>query len=197
MDETQRTEVALFRYSLIAPLLAKDLSPEHKSQIRREILAQKHHGPGCSRHKTVSERSLRRYLHDYRHGGFEALKPKARSDTGSLWGFSQEALGKAVALKEELPARSVRQIIEMLDLDPKTQAKPGNISHSTLARHLKRLGKTKKELKPKAPLRRYQRAYRNALWQSDVLTQAQATNFSGNSPAKERGKRHIDPTKRL
>ncbi len=78
-------------------------------------------------------------------------------------------LAKAVALKEELPERSVRQIAEMLALDPETPVGPGELKVSTLARHLRLLGKTRRLLaKPARTFRRFEQEGPNRLWQADV-----------------------------
>jgi transposase InsO family protein len=78
-------------------------------------------------------------------------------------------LEKAVALREEVPERSARQIIDILVLDPDTPVGAGDLKPSTLARHLARLGKTRSLLKaPKRSFRRYEKERPNPQWQSDV-----------------------------
>lgn len=168
MDD-HATQVALFRYGLIAPLLAPDLSPEERARLRREILGRLHVRPGDGKAEPVSERSLRRWLKAYRDGGFAALKPRSRRDRGQVRRIEAAVLEKAVALREAVPGRSVRQIIEILALDPETPVGEGEVKRSTLARHFKRLGKTRALLQqPKEPFRRYEKERPNLQWQSDV-----------------------------
>jgi transposase InsO family protein len=79
-------------------------------------------------------------------------------------------LARAVQLRQEVPARSTRQIIDILTLDPETAVGPGDIKLSTLSRQLRRLGKTRALLRqPKDVFRRYEKDSPNAQWQSDVL----------------------------
>jgi len=168
MDD-HATRTALFRYGVIAPLLAPDLEPEEKRLIREGILAQTHVFPGEAKARKASARTIRRWLRAYRQGGFSGLKPKQRRDRGRPKSIGPEVLEKAVALREEVPSRSTRQIIDILVLDPETPVGPGHISPSTLARHFSRLGKTRRLLgKPKVSFRRYEKDRPNAQWQSDV-----------------------------
>lgn len=168
MDD-RATEVALWRYSIIVPLLSPDLSPAEARDIRAGILEREHVLPWGSRAREVSARTLRRWLLSYRRGGFEGLKPKPRKDRGRPRSIEPEVLEKAVALREEVPERSARQIIDILSLDPGTEVKAGRLKRSTLSRHLARLGKARSLLKaPKGFFRRYEKDHPNAQWQSDV-----------------------------
>jgi len=47
--------------------------------------------------------------------GYEGLKPRTRSDNGKLKAISREVLERAAELKQELPERSVRRIIRILE----------------------------------------------------------------------------------
>lgn len=169
MDD-RPTQVALFRYSVIAPLLASDLSTAERVRLQQEILGQMHLPPGASKAQKVSARTLRRWQKAYRNGGFTRLHPRARRDQGRPRRMDPAVLQKAVALREEVPERSVRQIVEILTLDPDTPVQAGELKLSTLARHLRRLGKTRSLLKlPKQAYRRYEKDRPNAQWQSDVF----------------------------
>jgi transposase InsO family protein len=162
------TEEALFRYGVISPLLEPNLDRAEKSRRRREILDRLHALPGGG-HRRVSGRTLRRWVKAYREGGFEGLKPKPRRDRARPRALSPEVLARAVALKEELPERSVRQIVEMLAMDPETPVGPGELKVSTLARHLRLLGKTRRLLaQPARAFRRFEQEGPNRLWQADV-----------------------------
>jgi len=163
------TDVALRRYGIIAPLLSPDLGPGEAWSIRADILERKHALSGEGKARAISARTLRRWLRAYRAGGFETLKPKTREDQGRPRRIDPAVLEKAVALREEVPERSARQIIDILVLDPNTPVGAGDLKPSTLARHLARLGKTRSLLKtPKHSFRRYEKERPNVQWQSDV-----------------------------
>jgi transposase InsO family protein len=162
------TEIALFRYGLIAALLQ---DPPAKGQLEmalREIAAKPYHIPGSTRTR-VSVTTLRRYLRTYRTDGFEELRPPPRADAGAPRAFPPEVLDKAVALREAQPARTTQTLVDILSRDESlTLAKPLN-AH-TLTTHLRRLGKTRRRLAQTAQAyRRFERDHVNSLWQGDML----------------------------
>lgn len=159
--EDHATEVALWRYGIIVGLLAPDLDRIEARRLRAEILEGHYVFQGKSR--KVTERTLRRWLESYRRGGFKALGPKTRKDRGRPRGVEPELLEKAVSLREEVPERSTRQIIDILALDRGTET--GLPRPSTLSRHLRQRGKTRKRLKaPKGGYRRYEMDRPNLQW---------------------------------
>lgn len=151
-------ESALLKYAVISPLLQENLEACEKRKIRREILSR----------EGMSERTLRRYLESYRKSGFNGLLPKERSDKGKSIAIPLEILVEATKLKEELPQRSTRRIIKILEGE-KIVTK-GFVSRSTLDRHLSRIGVSTRELKSKEVTtgRRFKKSSRNMLWQTDI-----------------------------
>ena len=103
----RNTEIALFRYGLIAPLLFDPLAAGELEKALRQIASKTYAIPYSSRTK-VGVSTLRRYLQLYNQGGFEALRPKERADKGTPRVFGLEVLEKAIALREEQPARGQR-----------------------------------------------------------------------------------------
>jgi len=113
---------------------------------------------------------LRRHLQHYRERGYKSLEDTPRSDKGILRSVSPEVVDEAVKLRQELPSRSVRRIIEILEGERKV--KPGEVSRSSLNRHLIARGYGTAQLraadKMPQPSSRFQRKKRNDLWQSDI-----------------------------
>lgn len=157
-DKQDPRDVALKRYALIAPLLEPGLEEAEARKRRREILA----NGTCP----VSERTLRRYLAAYRERGFDGLCPKKRTDAGRPRAVTPELLAEAVALKRELPQRSVRSVIEILEEEGRV--KRGMLRPATLARHFAKLGLMEIPKNPKGGFRRFQKEHRNCLWQADL-----------------------------
>ena len=116
-EEERRTQIALFRYGLIAALLNRPLGT---GRDRRPLPGHRHpNSPDSLSTRThVDEETAWRYLQAYRRGGFEALKPKPRSDGGQSRRIPPEILAKAIALREEVPSRSAATIIQILRRDP-------------------------------------------------------------------------------
>jgi putative transposase len=169
-DEQWRTEVALFRYTLILPLLRHDRQRDGtKCQIREAIAAQQHVIPHSER-CTISVPTLRRWEKDYLAGGFDALKPKPRSDRGASRALSAETLERAEALKRELPSRSTRAVVDILKRDAASPVAEECIAPRTLSRQLAARGATTVRLTKARPVfRRFERSHFGDLWQSDAM----------------------------
>lgn len=166
MDEDRLTEIALFRYGVILPLLEKGLEPAEARRRRQEILERHHQIPYTGKTR-ISDRTLRRWLLNYRRDGFAGLKPRPRP-TATCRAIPPALLARAVALREENPRRSVRQVIHMLVLAG--EAGEGELKPSTLARAFHALDKTRRHLTgPGRAFRRFEKEEPNALWQSDVM----------------------------
>ncbi len=162
MTEEQSQLIANFRYGVIAPMVVQPLARGEQARMLRELAGREYKVPFSKKTK-VGERVLERWLSLYRKGGLEALKPKERSDSGSLRAVPDKVLEKAKALKREIPQRSVQQIITILEL--KGDVEKGQVKESTLRRHL---GPAEKVVprSPK-PRRRFEAPYRNHTWQGD------------------------------
>ena len=156
-------EEALRRYQMIAPLLDEDLDEAKRRQLREEIAAK--YG--------ISKRSLYRYEAKYREESFTGLRPMNREKRRSQalpenW---DEIVGEAIQLKREVPRRSVRQIIKILEIEG--YAPPGVIKASTLQRYLYNAGLGVKQMKRytekrETTSRRFCRAHRMELLQGDI-----------------------------
>ena len=121
----------------------------------------------------ISKRTLYRYEKGYREEGFEGLRPAGRTKKrrqGLPENF-ERIMEQAVQLKREVPKRSVRQIIKILELEG--WAQPGVLKQSTMQRHLYDAGLGKKQMKRYAEKRetssrRFCRPHRMELLQGDI-----------------------------
>lgn len=166
MDDAKRETVATFRFGLIAPVVTRRLDPGERQKILKEISSQTYFSPEGTCEQ-VSIRTLERYIAAYSKLGLEGLKPKARTDKANPRTIPVDLLEKAVALKLEAPARSVQQIIRILEL---TGCVPeGILKGSTLSAHLYQSAKIKESTQGKTgTFRRYEMAYPNQVWQADT-----------------------------
>lgn len=156
-------EEALRRYQMIAPLLDPDMDEGKRQQMRGET-AEKN---------GISKRTLYRYEKRYREEGFDGLRPAGRTQKRQqrLPENFEEIMGQAVQLKREVPKRSVRQIIKVLELEG--WAQPGVLKQSTMQRHLYEAGLGRKQMKRYAEKRavssrRFCRPHRMELLQGDI-----------------------------
>ena len=164
----RNTEIALFRYGLIAPLLYDVLAAGELEKALRQIAAKRYAIPHSQRTQ-VSVTTLRRYLQAYQQGGFEALRPQERGDKRQPRAFDAAVLEKAVALREAQPARTTPMIVQLLHRDPELKLNAPLNAH-TLATHLRQLGKTRRLLRQQSrAFARFERSCPNELWQGDAM----------------------------
>ncbi len=166
--EERDTQIALFRYGLIAALVFTPLPAGQLEQALRQIARGRYRIP-YSKRTRVGLSTLRRYLRVYQQGGFEALRPKERVDKGVPRALPPPVLERAIALRQEQPARTTPMLVELLQRDPELHlASPLN-AH-TLTTHLRARGQTRRLLaqSPRA-FHRFEQETVNALWQGDAM----------------------------
>lgn len=158
-----RDDQALKRLEMISPLLDPDLDEAKRCQMR-EMIAEKN---------GITTRSLYRYEKYYREDSFEGLRPKNREmrRSAKLPENYDEIVAQAIQLKREVPRRSVRQIIKILEIEG--WAPPGTIKASTLQRYLYKAELGKKQMRKYAEARetssrRFCRPHRMELLQADI-----------------------------
>jgi len=156
-------EAALKRYQMIAPLLDPDMDDAKRCQLREEI----------AKKNGVSKRTLYRYEAGYRSDQFNGLRPMDREKHRSqaLPANFEEIVTEAIQLKREVPRRSVRQIIKILEIEG--WAAPGVLKRSTLQRYLYQAGLGQKQMrryaeKRETSSRRFCRPHRMELVQGDI-----------------------------
>jgi len=171
LNEEKQEEIALFRHGILFPVLRDGLRRGALTEYLREVAAQKHDIPHSEKTE-ISVSTLKRWRRKYLEEGFDGLKPKFRSDRDQPRAIDPEVLDRACQLRKENPDRSARQIIEMLQLSE--EIAEGEVKRSTLSRHLRKRGLSRKMLKQeeedgaKLPYRRFEAEAPNHLWQSDV-----------------------------
>lgn len=136
-------EVAAFRYRLIAEAI--ELSSDDAVSAVLSRLASATHSDPWGRPFQCRARTLWRYLRAYRRGGLLALRPPTRKDRGALRALAPEVLSRAVALRRKLRSRSTSTLIDILVREKRVR--DGQIARSTLDRHLRRLGCTRRLLR--------------------------------------------------
>lgn len=109
MDEDLRQKVALFRYSLIAPLVTNTFSQATAKEYLQEITAKKLDTP-AETNVEYSPSTIKDWLRLYRKYGIDGLYPKSRSDKGTSRRLSTEAKNFILACKSEMPKRSAKSI---------------------------------------------------------------------------------------
>lgn len=166
MTDDNVLERALFRYQIISPFLALDISRGEKTRMYQELADKERVAPNGRRIK-ISAETIRYWLRCYHREGFEGLKDDQRSLRGGK--IPEEAVLKACQLKQQVPERSIDKIIRIME--DMGFVEEGLLRRSTLHRQLQKKGLSARCLKPadKQDLARWQADYANDLWQSDML----------------------------
>ena len=155
------TEVAAERYTIIAELVFARRDGADPARIR-ELKKQ------TMERAQISRKTIDRWLKAYEDNGFEGLKPQIRTST--MTRFPAEWLEEAIQLRRELPARSIAQIIDIMESEGTVPK--GALKRVTLQDNLAKAGYSSARMKQytnkTAAARRFQRSDRNALWQSDI-----------------------------
>lgn len=102
--------IALWRWSLIEPVMDPALTMRQRGAIVRKLAAVEHQGPSGTV-VAVSRRTLDRWIVARREGGFDALVPSPRQCSPRT---DPEVVELAVGLKMENPARTAAQVRRIL-----------------------------------------------------------------------------------
>lgn len=158
-DQKKAEAVAAQRVQLLSPLLAEGLDVAKARELKEKICEQ----------SGLSERTVRRYLAQYRENGFGGLKPKGKGRYAEET-IAPHLLEQAILLRREVPSRSVAQIIQIMEWEGRIQ--PGEIKRSTLQEKLTQRGYSSRHMRMYAnsgvAARRFQKRHRNQLWHSDL-----------------------------
>ena len=118
---------------------------------------------------SISERTLRRYMEGFRRSGYDGLLRQPNSSKGVSRTISADVMEKAIELRRELPNRSIRRILTILEGEGIIST--GAIPKSTLTRQMQQRGFGASQVKSEvrqAASKRFQKEHRNALWQADI-----------------------------
>ena len=191
MTNDERDAWALFRYRCISPLLDPAGSPADRRAYRAFLQT---HPPTAPTGQPFlpSDRSLRRYVQQYRQGGFEALRPRRRADVGTLRAIPPVLWEQIVVFKREVPERSAEQVLALLTAWAPTvglaPALVARVRRATVYRQWARHGLTRRRLQEAAPkrYRRWEAAAPGDLWQTDVVNGPYLPDPTADDPDRKR-----------
>jgi len=163
MQEDIREKIALKRYQLISPVLAE---PKRAQNDYFRVQAEREHDFPRWGPRKVKVSTFKHWLRQYRRGGFEALKPKSRTDRGRPRRLDAE-MCKAIEIKcKAYPFWTVQMLYENL----KSQGLLGEppVHYNTLLRLVKAEGWLK--LKGRSDVRKaFEVENVNDLWLCDFM----------------------------
>jgi len=141
IDERRR-EIALFRYAVIGELEFEGLSRGEISTRMQSLSSRKWKIPKDEEHK-FTERTLWNWWMKYKREGLKGLVPESRK-TGPRE-ISPEILKEVIQARKEVPSRSTRTVIHVLELQ--NVVPKGKLKRSTLDRILDEAGESRRRLK--------------------------------------------------
>ncbi len=160
--------VALFRYSVLGPLVNRAALQRGELKAILQELAARHYDIPGSRNSLLSEKTIEAWYYAWRRDGLEGLTPKVRSDRGQskIAPEVQEAILEA---KRKNPRRSIRTIRRLLE--SRGAVAKGELSRSAIHRLLQAHGLSRSSGSASEPEERraYVAEHAGDIWYGDVM----------------------------
>jgi len=164
MDEEAKKKIALFRFSLIAPLLNQTFKEATAKAYLESVSAKVYDVPFYGT-KEYAPETIKGWLLDYRKHGIEGLYPHSRADKGMPRLLSEEVKQYILDAKDYCPQRSAKSIYH--ELIAKGLISPKGISLSTIQRFIKNHGLKASNTDVK-DRRAFEMEYPGDCWQTDI-----------------------------
>ena len=164
MEQEKKQQIALMRYSAIAPLIigARDDLPSLSAYFR-DASAKGIVAPDGTLHH-YSPGTLEKWYHSYKKYGFDALIPAGRSDCGVSRKIDDDLREQITYLKHTSPRISAAAIYRQLQDNGSIRS--GQLSESTICRFINQLSLQEK-ITANQDMRRYERPHINEVWCGD------------------------------
>jgi hypothetical protein len=162
MDEKVRDERALFKFSLIAPVINGTVTGSVMDYFE-QICTKSYQIPGGD-FKEISPNTVRRWLSEYRRFGLDGLKRKPRNDKGAPRVLTAEIAQAIKELKSIYPHKTATTIYSELLAGGFLGSPP--VSIATVQRFIRKFD-WKSE--PNIERKRFVFEFANDCWQTDVL----------------------------
>lgn len=131
--ESEKNDIALFRFAIIAPLINNTYEEKFKEDFFRKAALKKYISPK-GKEVVLTAGNIKRWYIAYNKYGFEALKPKTRIDVGTSRKIPTICIDKIAEIKEKYPHITGKAIYKKLIEDGDILAK--NVSLASLYRFL-------------------------------------------------------------
>lgn len=166
MTMDQKQKVALFRYSVIAPLEAGTSDPSiSNNEFFRQAAAKTYTGPDGNP-VTVGASTVEKWHHAYRKGGFDALFPQSRKDEGISRKLDPDLQSQIRFLLAEHPRITAAEIHRTLLSNGSIHF--SQVSISTVERFV-RMVRGSDGTSDNKDMRRYERTHINEVWYGDTM----------------------------
>lgn len=164
MLDKNLNEIALFRFSLIAPVVNDTFDAISQMQYFRDVSSKTHTLPNGSKTK-FSAGAIKKWFLTYRKDGFEALVPKTRKDMGKPRNLNLNSIEKIHSLKEKFPYITGKLIYQKLVEEG--YIKVTKTSLATVLRYIRDNNLKRNQVAP-VERRAFEMQFTNDCWQSDT-----------------------------
>ena len=163
-DDEMKRQMALFRFSLIAPAVAGTYPQPSMIDYFRETCQKEYRLPN-GKMTTFSPLTLKKWYWLYTDKGLDALIPKARIDTGRSRVLTDDVCRQIRAYREQFPYITGKKIYEKLIEDG--HMKPADASLDSIYRYMKAEDMTRNGMPPQECLA-FEFEHANDCWQADT-----------------------------
>ena len=164
MDEEMRQKIALFRFSIIAPLVNDTYEARSKEAFYRFLSSKSYIFPDGKETK-FSPETIKNWFLKYSQKGMDGLMPKTRNDAGSSRVLTNQVIGYIHELKDKYPYITGTLIHQKLI--EQGYIKASKVSLATILRYIKANGLRKREAETK-DRRAFEMEHANDCWQADT-----------------------------
>lgn len=165
MNEQQRREVALWRYSILGSIVSARLEHGDRKQHFERAAAREWEYPN-GRTVRLSARTIEGWYYRWRTHGLDGLMPTTRSDAGSTH-LAPEICTLLIRAKREKPRRSIPHLIKILERAKKVPK--GTLARSTVHRVLARAGLSRLPARAEKERRSFLVEHVGDLWLGDAM----------------------------
>jgi len=127
---------ALFRLSVLGPLVSRERLERGELQRGIRELAQREYAIPDSKRRHLGEKTIEAWYYAWRRDGINGLQPKTRLDSGRSK-IAAAVQAAVLAAKRDNPRRSIRQIVRLLEAagTVPSQSLSRSAAHRLLAQH--------------------------------------------------------------
>lgn len=164
MKNEKKQEIALFKFSVISPLVSGTYEDSASNMAFFRDAAKQTYNNHKGEKTVLSPATIKRWYYDYIRDGFEGLLPKCRNDAGTSRKLDDDMMEQIKYLKKEYPKLPATIIHQKL-IDNGTINR-GIVSLSTVNRYVNILN-LKEGFTNNKDMRRYERPHINEVWYAD------------------------------
>jgi len=166
MDAEEKRQIALWRFSVLGPLVSAELEHGERTELLREA-AERQWKDWRGEPIERKLKTIERWYYAYQRGGLVALEPRDRSDLGVSRAIRPEIAELILRLKRERPRRSIRRIRRILERAGKVRR--GELKRSTIHRLLRAHDLSARPRRDATERRAFRHSRAGQLWMGDVM----------------------------